>query len=232
MMRTCASRGTRRGAAPLCRSPIKMRQITTIATVGIMSGIMWAAEMWTRGWDGLNWTGRYHVSIVLSSILVVLILQSWSPLLRSKGKGYGVAIGILSSILAHLYFGIAGWFLFIIGPSAIPLHIFGDAGLYFGRFIGTTMFLMLPLFGYLTGILLKVEVHPRGILMGIAIMVLASMTLPIILRLISHPGSPDLIHTIKSGFAIPFLIFGYFASTITRKPANMCLQETLEDSRS
>ncbi len=176
--------------------------------------------MWWRGWDGLHWIGRFHASIVLASVVVAGLLQSWSPRFQNINRIMGIIIGAVLSVPVHVYFGTAGYFSFIIGPSATPLLIFGDAGFFLGRCVGAAMFFSLPILGYIAGRVLKIDVHLSGVCLGLGVLMIAALFLPTILGVINHPGSPDLIHSIKSGFAIPFLLFSFLAPMTKREMAN------------
>lgn len=186
----------------------------------IIIGAIWTAEMWWRGWAGLHWISRFHASIVLASVVVASLLQSWSPRFQNINRFMGILIGVVLSVPVHLYFGTAGYFSFIIGPSATPLLILGDAGFFLGRCVGATMFFALPILGYIAGRVLKIDVHLSGAYLGLGILMVATLFLPTILGVINHPGSPDLIHSIKSGLAIPFLLFSFLAPMTKGKTAN------------
>lgn len=82
------------------------------------------------------------------------------------------------------------------------------------------MFFALPILGYIAGRALKINVHLSGTCLGLGILMVAALFLPKILGVINHPGSPDLIHSIKSGLAIPFLLFSFLAPMTKGKTAN------------
>lgn len=185
--------------------------------ISLFSGVSWAIEMWVRGWEGLAWIGRLHLTLFLTAILVCAFLNRSSTSQRRSWLTV-LGLGLVGGFAGHLYFGLAGYFSFVIGPSALPLIIIGNAGLWLGRLIGIVMFFAVPVIGFALGALMGQQVRVRGILWGCIILISGMVVCPALLDVTSHLGRLDLIHAIKSGFGVPFLVFAFLAPSVIRCP--------------
>ncbi len=190
-----------------------------IAAISISSfaGLLWAIEMWTRGWDGLQWINRFHFTIFAVAILVTIFLNHHGNRDRlSYGKVLLIAAPL--SVAIHIYFGIAGFFSFVIGPSGMILMLLGDFGLWIGRITGAVMFFAIPAIGMIWGRAFGLLGNIRGFAYGLLVVIFGIGFCPILLDAIPHSGRSDLIHCIKTGIGIPFLVFSFLVPTMVKNP--------------
>lgn len=188
--------------------------IISLGIIAVLSGGMWLFEVLLKGWQGLLWLEYFHKSIPF----ITLIFLVW-VLAVSQVKPFSRKI-LLFCVLAGLS---AVWtlcttyifsFAFVMGPEAFALLASYGEGVF--RIL---QYLILPWF--IIGAFIYIFILERFdiiipfwkktvsagfyiLCLPLGLLVLFILSL---LGLIS-PNWVDFIHVVKTGAAIPFVVFG------------------------
>lgn len=177
-----------------------------LVVLAIMAGLMWRGEVEFHGWYGLEWIDHGIVSIFGALVL----LAGWlffvsSPSIRKTG-GWLFLGAVIASVPLRTFLFVLSSFLFMAGPGAIGREFFG--GPVVTGSVSIIIFLLFPCCLYWGGRRLGCRTSWRYLGIAYSLYVLSWPICCGILALIKHPGSPDLIHAIKSGLIVPFLFAG------------------------
>ncbi|MBU1076717.1 MAG: hypothetical protein KKH98_05450 [Spirochaetes bacterium] len=199
--------------------------IWLLPVFGILTAVLWRAEIELHGWEGLTWITYYHWAVPAGILLMagwILICSRFfqiekSSFLRSilRFGGYG--------LLGYLLFILTSWllyFLFARGPSVfidmmslftflkrsgIPEYFFKAKNLPFIFYIAWLLWYAHPFFLYLILKAAGFKTAISNLIISETLFIASGPLAILLLKIISHKGGTDHIHAFKSGFIIPFL---------------------------
>lgn len=182
----------------------------SLLVLALASGVTWRAELELRGgWQGLKWIGYFHwavpVCVFAFIVWVVCVARVRRPCMFTAALvGFAVA-GYRGVDVIFLHF-FGGWLpgMFVMGlrdnfgPEVVSwIYLSGFAVLW--SLIPPAFCLLCRAFGVPVTI---------GHALSSAVLFTVSWPVAIVVReFFEQRGSPDLIHALKSGFVIPFLVF-------------------------
>ncbi len=184
----------------------------TVLLLAVLSGVGWRAELELRsGWHGLVWLTYFHWAVPFSIAGFVAWAACFAPVRR---RFFFTALLAAAAVIGHFIAGLALWLFFISGPSAgIFAATLGagdfDRGIHRLELLRCAATFAWPLIPLAFCLLCRAFGAPisRGRAICSALLFTASWLFAVLVRagFESH-GASDLIHTLKSGFVIPFLI--------------------------
>jgi hypothetical protein len=168
-----------------------------------------------HGWAALGWITYFHYALLIG----LIICLAWANSILSMPLGKRVAMNALAASygmfifyalvvsLGHFYMP-GFWSYTIMGWEAIRL--FGwweEPEVYFqmssilvvAPLLMLGVILILRLYGFI--------VNRKDTVKAIGLMFLSTPLAMFFLWIVNHKGGPNLIHAIKSGFIIPFIVF-------------------------
>jgi len=199
----------------------------TLLLLALSSCIAWRAELELRGgWAGLAWIGYFHWAVPICTFAFFL----WVLWVARVRQPFPFAFSLLAfCVAAYLAVDFVFHLYFVSGPSAlVTVAFFGsddfDAGfrrLWILLFAVPLFWALLPLAfcGLCRGF--GVPITTRAALSS-AVLFVVSWPLAIFVRtFFEQRGAADLIHALKSGFVIPFLVVS-LGVPLLRHPAVFC----------
>lgn len=183
-----------------------IKRIIYLLLLGLLLGFIWRIEVEYYGWEGLIWLGYSHASIRIGGLLFALWLWLSTRKLINKSVKLSL-IFILWGMVAISILYIVSYSYFVIGPLAfMNLLTFGSAFLVMktvAPFVWSLTILTLywiyskffkfPLLVGFIGFLIWTFSWHLGLL---------------IISVIPENGWPDLLHSLKTGWMIPFSVLG------------------------
>jgi hypothetical protein len=192
-------------------------KLISLILISIASNAIWLGEVMYRGWAGLTWVSYFHWSIPASIGLVIV----WLLCVTYHGVKQAifglVLLSIFSIISYYLYANALTWH-FITGPAAMLLFK-NDIDLAVKRQAILGVSIVTPILFHL---IMKILGNPIKYRQFIASILLFSMS-PICgwLILLAVTSYDDMIHVVKTGFALPFMVislcFPYLDSGSSRQ---------------
>ena len=177
--------------------------------VAILAAVVWRVELEVHGWDGLTWLEYFHWAVPAGALMFMVWLAVVVPIPGAVDRAVFLADTAIAAVVWYLFALFALVSHFNAGPSAFVSMLLTGETLY--HIYATLIYAVVPLTPLVFAFLLTVSgVRPSvwQLAVSLAMYVLACPVSIALLALTNHPGRPDAIHTIKSGFIIPFLISG------------------------
>ena len=182
------------------------KAFVSLLFLAIAAAFAWRLEIELRGWDGLQWLGYFHISVPFG----IGAFLSWVALF-SRNEGWKPVIAAaLWATLSSYILAVAAYFYFIEGPRALALVLqWGESG--FRRFLVARTIVMPILWISAAVVIYRIYGNWYRIsritwLTGIGLW-MGSWPLGLaIISIIPERGSADLIHALKTGWIIPFLV--------------------------
>ena len=188
-----------------------------LVLVGLAAAGVWRAEVEYHGWEGLIWTSYFHWSLPVGVgmfIAWVLIVN------RRLSAARIVLLGLGLFVVTVLFYGAVGQSFLILYPR-FPMVIFYYAEFTRWGFIlqqvldheASRMIVagswvpLAPLAYFGLGWLVGIRPGWHRFLVAESIF-LAGVPCSIAVLIMTRPLEADLIHTIKTGIVIPFLVVG------------------------
>ena len=171
-----------------------MNAKASLAIVALFAAILWRAEVEIRGWAGLSWISYLHIAVVAG--LAVFLTWVWVVTKNLTRKRRAAFISVLLLVFLVLY---------------APFDFVTRA--YFEGHV-QTMQLALPWVWFLLPVAifciyrLFVKLRWSACLVGCGCFWLSWLIALAVLYVLPEKGTVDLIHTLKTGWIIPPLIFG------------------------
>ncbi len=180
--------------------------IFTLAFAAILIGVLWRLELEHLGWEGLTWVSYYHYAVP-AGLLLFIVWANLSLNISLKKRIWLNGIGLFFGMISFYFIEMSLRATFIGGPSAMflmelptwKLLLLVNGHLVLLPFLVIGSFIVLKLF----------KLNVSWVRLGIAIIIMIGAA-PVsiwLLGLIGHQGSHDVIHTLKSGIIIPFIVF-------------------------
>lgn len=184
----------------------------TLLLLALCSGVAWRAELELRsGWASLAWLGYFHWAVPICAFAFLV----WVVCVARVRRPFAFASCLLVfSVAAYFAVDFVSHLFFAAGPSGMRTVFFlggGDLDAGFRRL--WILPLAVPLFWVLLPLVFcgicrgfGVPITVRAALLSAAFFIV-SWPLAIFIRsFFEQRGSADLIHALKSGFLVPFLV--------------------------
>ena len=169
----------------------------------ILVALIWRVEVELRGWDRLDWIGYTHLAIPLGGLLflgwVRLVSRSheYSPRIIGLVAIWGVIAWFILEYAASAYF-VGGMTAtsYMISLGALFYHVYWLSPVIWGSSIlalyaGYRLLFRFPFFVWLGGVVLWMGSWHLGL---------------IVIFILPERGYDDLIHSLKTGWMIPFCV--------------------------
>lgn len=176
--------------------------ILTLLMVGTLSAILWRVEVEYHGWEGLIWVSYFHWAIPCGVLLFATWLCFFCGVKPFKKRVLFVSIFILFSAVSYVltYDSVTVYYSGWIGLIELPWW-------YWIRLY--LIYLIVPSVSILFLVISRLfsdSVTLRRSVLSLSVYALAFPVAILLLEITQHRGRPDVLHAIKSGFVIPFLI--------------------------
>jgi len=184
----------------------------TLFLLAVASGVAWRAELQLRsGWASLAWLEFFHWAVPVS-VAAFIAWAACFAVVRRRLLFVAALIGFAG--LGHTAAEVALRLFFIAGPSAgfaIASLGGGDFGAGVSRFemlrwAAIVVWPLIPLSFCLLCHLFGAHITLSAVLSSAALFTISWPLAVFVRGFFEHHGSPDLIHALKSGFVIPFLV--------------------------
>lgn len=189
-----------------------LRQITkhplfSLTLTALVCGLLWRTEHEYQGWIGLTWLGYFHFAVPIAYGLFLFwanqfIQASWNKRLLMNIAAIIYGVLVYYSLVASLTY------IFNQGPSGFLMLI--DTPPWKYNLFRYSIFVIIPLIPFSTFLILKIfkiKVSPKSLILSIVSIIISIPLSTILLKVVNHKGGHDYIHSIKSGFLIPLLVF-------------------------
>jgi hypothetical protein len=183
-----------------------------LLAIALAGGVGWRAELECRGgWAGLAWLGYFHWSVPIFVGAFVL----WAAVFASVKNRVAFVVTLTAfSVGAYFITDIALRFFFGGGPSAmITVFNLGGGDFHSGfrrfRILHLAAPVVWPVIPFLFCLLCRLFGAPITISRALCSAVLFTISWPLAVffrAIFEQRGGSDLIHALKSGFVVPFLI--------------------------
>ena len=181
----------------------------SLFVVAVAGMLLWREELYRHGWDGLDWIGYFHWAIpegVALFLVWLAIFCGITPPIRRVGfvvTAAAFALGVYYAVdfAVFWYFGPPGpplGFLLLMTEGETPIRLY--------HHVFYLVVPAIPLFACLGAKVFGVRVTRAKWILSVALFLAAGPISICLLAATRHEGGPDGIHTIKSGYIIPFLI--------------------------
>lgn len=189
----------------------------TLLCLALFSGLAWRAELELRGgWAGLTWVRYFHWAVPCC-VLAFLIWAVWVACVQWPSF-FALALLVLSTAAyAVLDSAIRVVFFtrFLMGDSIVEAHY---QRVWMIVLAAPWVWALLPLmFGALCRVF-GVWVPIWAMLLSSVLFVLSWPLAIFVREFFDHRGDADLIHALKSGFVVPFLVFSLGLPLLFRRP--------------
>lgn len=181
--------------------------------VSILCGTFWRIEIELHGWKGLIWLSYFHLAIPIGFALFLI----WGNIQFHLSLKRRLQINFLAIIYGVLI-------TFLLSSSSYvsyPVELIVVEGIphWLKRIYKVSFLLLIPLIPagvYLVLKLFNIQPNLKGLLLAIIGFVISFPASILILKMVNHIGSHDMIHAIKSGVLIPFWVFSIGILLINR----------------
>jgi len=183
--------------------------LSGLVGVAILAAVVWRVELEVHGWGGLDWIEYFHWAIPAGALMFMVWLAVVVPIPGAVDRAVFLLATALAAVVWHGVAMFALYFHFNTGPGAFVEMILTGETRY--NIYAKLIYVVVPLTPVVFAILLSVfGARPSvwQLTVSLAVYVLACPVSIALLDLVGHRGGADAIHTIKSGFIIPFLIAG------------------------
>jgi hypothetical protein len=175
----------------------------SILSIGLIAGILWRLELeWRWGWCSMEWINGFHWALPLGIGLYLLWVFYFCGI-ASLRKRLGLTVALAATgLVLYSFFMRALLLHFTAGPQAL-LSLMVPMAVRCG-FVAA--YPMVPVSVCLVAKVFGVRISLIQWITSVALFLWAWPTAMFLLWLVNHRGSPDVVHAIKSGFVIPFLM--------------------------
>ena len=214
----------------LFKLPTKAKSPGMLLAVSLLCGILWRFEVEAHGWSGLTWLSYTHLAIAAGVQIFLIWLWNASPFsLPTRRVGFVVASaawllggGLILQILVRAYFD--------SGPQSISWNVvLGESFTHQLSWVGPLGWIIfpVPLFA-LWSFFLRME--RKGLVLGTIIWSLCWHFGLLMLFMLSERGDEDLIHALKTGWMIPFAVFGLGFPILFSKDKSIAANPNLDSN--
>ncbi len=174
--------------------------VVLLVVVACVAGVLWRAELEWHGWGGLDWARYFHWAIPAGAMLFIAWVV-WVN--RHLPVWHRLFVAVCLLLTTAVVYGLT--------EESVFVRYYRSR--WFGNRMDETRYARAQVMWYLTPTIFAVVARLLRLGAGFWRVVLAHWlfiaSYPVCVGLLvvtDHPGGPDFIHTIKSGFIIPFLM--------------------------
>lgn len=186
---------------------MKASQLVSLLFISIVSAVAWRVEIEWHGWTGLIWLRYFHLALPFGVLLFIGWAIFWCDVQpRRRQALFGISLVATGVILSFLTV-IVLHYHFLTGPSAFVTML--SLGEIKFALLGGSLYIVWPFVPTVAWIVLKLyntNTRIMSLLLSIVVFVCAFPVAISILAMLDHRGGTDMIHAIKSGIIIPWLI--------------------------
>lgn len=190
---------------------------TSLLIVAILCGVIWRVEVEYHGWVGLIWISYFHWAIPVIFTLFLL----WVNLLVSISvykRPFFNLVALVFGLLIYMGLEVSLVYNFNAGPSAfIMLLETPEWKIWMYRSLVLVIMVLIPLGTFTILRLFGIRVMTWAVIFAQLGLVAAVPLSMFLLFVVNHKGGDDILHTIKSGFLIPFWIFSIGMVIVAQK---------------
>lgn len=203
----------------------------SLLIIGLVTALIWRLEVEYHGWEGLIWISYFHWAIPFGAFLFILWVLFTAHFLHRHRFNFWrllyvlIVLGFLSVIFYYLAL-YSLTFLYIQGPRAfilfLSLGLLNDVKLRLIRGILWIILASLPFWLYLTARHLGFITNSQNFVISMILYIRSSPCSILLLEPSHHTVDADFLHSIKSGFIIPYLFisFGVIFLPLVKTPRN------------
>ena len=175
----------------------------TLVAIALLSAVIWRAEVEYHGWEGLTWIGYFHWAIPAGAVLFI----GWVVAVnRQMSRFRRVGLAVVLAVGFVLCCQIAEWSLNYLENWRVRVQNYEEGWMFIKLSLASVLLILFPhaAAGIAEAFGLRVTWHRFAISQ---LFYLASAPVAMLALLMTHHRTEvDFIHTIKSGFIIPFLV--------------------------
>jgi hypothetical protein len=178
----------------------------SLVAVGVLAGFLWRVEVEHRGWAGLTWTGYFHLAVPAGVALFLAWVAWW---IDAPTRAHRLRAVVALALYAAAAVPATEWSLRVA---------FGRFGFLWGFWwVALWWWLLAPT--TVAGLLVACRARPgwRRWLASQTLFALAPWLATIAIEVFPQHGERDLIHALKSGILVPFLVVALGVAVPTRK---------------
>jgi len=191
-----------------------MRPAYSLLITALLIALIWRIEIELRGWDGLGWIGYTHVAIPLGGMMVMgwvwLVLRSHlhTPKIIGLVAIWGTLAWLLLSYTVRAYFvGGMSALGYMMTLGALFSHMSWLSPVIWGAsilalYLGYSQLFRFSPYVWLSGFVLWMGSWHFGL---------------IVISIAPERGYHDLIHSLKTGWMIPFCVAAVGLPILTLK---------------
>jgi hypothetical protein len=187
------------------------KYLFSLIILAIICGVLWRAEVEYRGWAALTWISYFHYAVPAGFILFLL----WANSTKSVSIQKRILINLVSIpflFIVHIAFKTTLNHMFMSGPSMFLMTIISrtsELELFFIQYSVVPLLFLIPWGTYLILRIFKLHPELKYLRWSVAGMFLSIPASLLILKVTNHLGGPNVIHSIKSGIIIPFIVISF-----------------------
>ena len=197
----------------------------TLAAIAVLSMVLWRVELYHHGWEGLTWVKYSHRAVPVGVgmfIVWVIVVNGWLELRRRILLTLAL---FFVSVFGYYRTGDALYLLFYRGaslfvPTWAQICLRSAAVAWLG---------LVPVLCAGVGWVGGVRPTWRRVIASEVVYLLSAPVAMGLLWVTQHRGGADFVHTIKSGFVIPFLVVALGILFLPRRPTPAPRAEFLND---
>lgn len=187
--------------------------ISALVAIGLAAAALWRIEVEAHGWYGLIWISYFHWAIPAGVIMFAAWLSVFSAVHpTAKRIAFSIAFIVFAAAAYLLAHKLAVWHEYPPFIWELERPIWTWVGYL-------AIFPYIPLVYILFLLLAKsfgASVPRRGVALGACLWLIAFPLSMALLALVKHKGDSDMLHAIKSGFVVPFLIVSLGLPLLTK----------------
>lgn len=188
--------------------PVK-HQFLSLGIVSVVCGLIWRAEIEYHGWAGLIWVSYFHYAVPIGFILFLLWANYTISISGLKRITVNV-IALVYLVLVHISLKSALTYTYMSGPRKFLMLIVSDLSenqLLLLHYSSMLLLFLIPIFTYIVQYIFTIHMTLNHLALSILGLIVAVPTSLFLLKITGHIGGANLIHSIKSGIIIPFVVF-------------------------
>lgn len=186
---------------------IQKNPLLSLVLVALISGILWRLELEYHGWGGLIWLSYFHLAIPIGFVLFLYWANQFVELSWLRRIVFNVVSLVFATVL-YWCLAISLRYTFAPGPLAFLRDMESSWWeLLLHRYSILILLPIIPIGSFLIVKIFRKDLGFKNLILCTIGLIVSIPISILLLILVNHIGSHDFIHALKSGFAIPFLVF-------------------------
>jgi hypothetical protein len=180
-----------------------VRALAELAALSLICALLWRAEVEWNGWDGLLWVEYFHWALPAG----VLLFWGWVVLRAPATPAHPGPRAVLAVLLPTYAVLVLYNLQSVLFTAHSRLFFLFEGSLWqLASFVGVAA--LAPAGAYMVGLLCGARLWWPTLPMSWALY-LATFPLGIGALLLLEPSRADLVHSVKTGAAVPFAVFAF-----------------------